>query len=170
MACCLMAPSHYLNLCWLIISELWRQSPKGNFTGESLTINYQHLLEHHISKFNFNLPGANNVTEHMRNMSLFFQLIVACCNVYPSIKVCAPKGPIYCDVLWHSTKLSFAGMFSKSITMCLHISSNTYISFSAISDAADALWHGGHLTTNNNQHKELPWLCGHHQSGSKLLE
>ena len=23
MACCLMAPSHYLNQCWLIISEVW---------------------------------------------------------------------------------------------------------------------------------------------------
>ena len=29
MACCLMAPSHYLNQCWLIISEVQRHSPGG---------------------------------------------------------------------------------------------------------------------------------------------
>ena len=33
MACCLMAPSHYLNQCWLIISEVLWHSPGGNFTG-----------------------------------------------------------------------------------------------------------------------------------------
>ena len=34
MACCLMAPSHYmyLNQCWLIINEVFWHSPKGNFT------------------------------------------------------------------------------------------------------------------------------------------
>ena len=30
MACCLMAPSHYLNQCWLIINEVQWQSPEGN--------------------------------------------------------------------------------------------------------------------------------------------
>ena len=35
MACCLMAPSHYLNQCWLIISEVLRHSPEGNFTGNA---------------------------------------------------------------------------------------------------------------------------------------
>ena len=32
MACCLTAPSHYLNQCWLIISEVQWHSDKGNFT------------------------------------------------------------------------------------------------------------------------------------------
>ena len=31
MACCLMAPSHYLNQCWLIISEVLCHSSEGNF-------------------------------------------------------------------------------------------------------------------------------------------
>ena len=31
MACCLMAPSHYLNQCWLIISKVQRHSSEGNF-------------------------------------------------------------------------------------------------------------------------------------------
>ena len=32
MACCLMAPSHYLNQCWLMISEVLWYSPVSNFT------------------------------------------------------------------------------------------------------------------------------------------
>ena len=33
MACCLTAPSHYLNQCWLIFSEILWRSHKGNFRG-----------------------------------------------------------------------------------------------------------------------------------------
>ena len=32
MACCLTAPSHYLNQCWLMISEVLWHSPNNNFT------------------------------------------------------------------------------------------------------------------------------------------
>ena len=32
MACCLTAPSHYLNQCWLLISEVLWHSPDSNFT------------------------------------------------------------------------------------------------------------------------------------------
>ena len=35
MACCLTAPSHYLNQCWLIFSEDLNDSPVGNFTGSA---------------------------------------------------------------------------------------------------------------------------------------
>ena len=31
MACCLMAPSHYLNQCWLITSKVLWHSSEGNF-------------------------------------------------------------------------------------------------------------------------------------------
>ena len=41
MACCLTAPSHYLNQCWLIISEVQWHSSEGNFTGDTLAINHQ---------------------------------------------------------------------------------------------------------------------------------
>ena len=33
MACCLAAPSHYPNQCWLIISDAYWHSPDNNFTG-----------------------------------------------------------------------------------------------------------------------------------------
>ena len=39
MACCLMAPSHYLNRCWPTISQVWRQSPEDNFTRDSSATN-----------------------------------------------------------------------------------------------------------------------------------
>ena len=39
-ACCLTAPSHYLNQCWLIISEVQWYSYQGHFTREALTIRH----------------------------------------------------------------------------------------------------------------------------------
>ena len=39
MACCLTAPSHYLNLCWLIISKVKCHSSEDNFTRESWATN-----------------------------------------------------------------------------------------------------------------------------------
>ena len=38
MACCLTTPSHYLNQCWIIISEVFWHSPIGNFTWNSQNI------------------------------------------------------------------------------------------------------------------------------------
>ena len=40
MACCLTAPSHYLNQCWLIISEVQWHSYQGNFTRDASAINH----------------------------------------------------------------------------------------------------------------------------------
>ena len=39
MACCLMAPTHYLNLCWLIKNEVLWHSSKANSTGSAQDIN-----------------------------------------------------------------------------------------------------------------------------------
>ena len=38
MACCLTAPSHYLNQCWLMISEVLWHSPDSNFTENASNI------------------------------------------------------------------------------------------------------------------------------------
>ena len=40
MACCLMAPSHYLNQCWLIIFTVLRISCEDNFTRDASIINH----------------------------------------------------------------------------------------------------------------------------------
>ena len=38
MACCLMAPNHYLSQCWVIIREVLWHSPEANFTGNTQDI------------------------------------------------------------------------------------------------------------------------------------
>ena len=58
MACCLMAPSHYLNQCWLIIRKLqWhsflQEKPPSSVTEISLKITYL--------KFCSNHPGTNEL-------------------------------------------------------------------------------------------------------------
>ena len=40
MACCLTAPSHYLNQCWLIISKIQLHSSDGNFIRDTPAINH----------------------------------------------------------------------------------------------------------------------------------
>ena len=61
MACCLTAPSHYLNQCWLIISEALWHSPVDHFTG-----NAQDILDTRLKITNLrlqtHLPGANELT------------------------------------------------------------------------------------------------------------
>ena len=47
MACCLMAPSHYLSQCWLIISEVMWYSHVGNFTGNAPDINNKNVLQNY---------------------------------------------------------------------------------------------------------------------------
>ena len=40
MACCLKAPSHYLNQCWLIITKVQWCSSEGNFAWDNTAINH----------------------------------------------------------------------------------------------------------------------------------
>ena len=56
MACCLTAPSHYLNQCWLIISKVQWHSSEGNFTTETSAINHKHYLEKYSFKISFKSP------------------------------------------------------------------------------------------------------------------
>ena len=52
MACCLTAPSHYLNQWWPIISKVHWHSSECNFTRDTSAISHCNLLENY-------LPGAN---------------------------------------------------------------------------------------------------------------
>ena len=45
MACCLTAPSHYLNQCWLIISKAEWHSSKGKFTRDHSAVNHWNYME-----------------------------------------------------------------------------------------------------------------------------
>ena len=56
MACCLSAPSHYLNQCWLIIIKVQRHSSEGNFTIDTSAINHWNYLTNYLSKISFKFP------------------------------------------------------------------------------------------------------------------
>ena len=73
MACCLMAPSHYLNQCWLIISTIHWQSSEGHFTRDTPAINHFRLKITDL-KFQSNLPVVNEWNESVRIWVLQFSL------------------------------------------------------------------------------------------------
>ena len=56
MACCLTAPSHNLNQCWLIISKVQWHSSKANFTRDTSAINHWYCLENQVPKISFKFP------------------------------------------------------------------------------------------------------------------
>ena len=66
MACCLTAPSHYLNQCWLIISKVHWHSYEGNLTQDTLAINHLHYLENYLSKLSFKSPRGQWVDSILR--------------------------------------------------------------------------------------------------------
>ena len=56
MACCLMAPSHYLNQCWLIITKVQWYSSEGNFTWDITATSPWNQLENYFSKILLKSP------------------------------------------------------------------------------------------------------------------
>ena len=65
MACCLMAPSHYLDRCWLFIIEILWQSPENNFSvSAEATILYNEFKNYTFLSFHFwyvNIPQGEGV-------------------------------------------------------------------------------------------------------------
>ena len=65
MACCLMAPSHYLNQCWLIISKVLYHSLR-TLSKETLRVPISKAcLKIEFLKLHPNPPGANELNENM---------------------------------------------------------------------------------------------------------
>ena len=68
MACCLMATSHYLNQCWLIISKVQWHPSGSNFSHQSLR-----LARKYLSKILFKSPRGqwvNLITSSMTSSTL----------------------------------------------------------------------------------------------------
>ena len=68
LACCLTAPSFYLNQCWLIISKVDWHSSMGKFTRDNSATNHWNSMEikylkKKYLKFHSNFPGANELAE-----------------------------------------------------------------------------------------------------------
>ena len=63
MACCLTAPSHYLNQCWLIIGEVPWHSSQGIISRQvKIPIN-KRRLKIAVLKWNLGPPGANELMQ-----------------------------------------------------------------------------------------------------------
>ena len=61
MACCLTAPSHYLNQCWLFINEVQQHSSDSNFTTDTSAISSKISMRITWMKFHSKLSGANEL-------------------------------------------------------------------------------------------------------------
>ena len=61
MACCLAAPNHYLNQCWLITTKVYWHSSDGNSTTDTSAISHQNWFENQLFKFHSDLPGTNEL-------------------------------------------------------------------------------------------------------------
>ena len=102
MACCLTAPSHYLNQCRLIISTVLWHSSKGNFTRDNSAINHWNYLENEVPKISFKFPRGQWVnklrpTKWPPLCKQYFENYFLGKKIYISIKISlkfVPKGPI----------------------------------------------------------------------------
>ena len=56
MACCLTAPSHFLNQCWVLISEILWHPPEGDFVVNTQTIYPWYKFENYLSKMTATSP------------------------------------------------------------------------------------------------------------------
>ena len=104
MACCLTAPSHYLNQCWLIISEVLLHSQESNFPGNTHDIYLSDVLENFICKIAATYPRGQWVKEtlghfhrrHHSGIDRDSDIIFICC-------VCA--NPIITDIIAYSLRI-----------------------------------------------------------------
>ena len=65
MACCLMAPSHYPNQSWLVISRALCHSPDCNSTGNVHKSNHYNEFENHTFKIKATSPRVQQVNINM---------------------------------------------------------------------------------------------------------
>ena len=76
MACCLMAPSHYLNQCWLIVTKVQWCSSEGNFAWDITSISHWNSLENYFSRILLKSHWGQWV-----NLIMCDFLYVRCCAV-----------------------------------------------------------------------------------------
>ena len=75
MACCLMAPSHCLNQCWLTITEVQWCSSEGNYACDVTAICHWNELENYFSKILSKFPRGQWVKLYTK-YSMAWTLIV----------------------------------------------------------------------------------------------
>ena len=88
LACCLTAPSHYLNQCWLIISKVLWHSSAGDFIRDtSATIHYKFSLKFTFLKFKFKSPRGQwvKIIKHHHAGMASFSLLACRVTVKPLV-------------------------------------------------------------------------------------
>ena len=88
MACCLMAPSHYLNQCWHIIrlSKVQSHSSGNHFTQDTSAINHWNQFENYLSKFLSKSPRGQWVNSFWPIDTIWHHIswsTLVCCQVAP---------------------------------------------------------------------------------------
>ena len=83
MAWSLLALSHYLKQCWLIISEVFRYSPEGNFTTNALNIYPWFQFENYQTEITWRLcKELSEVSDKWLQIS-WFRTSSKCTAAYP---------------------------------------------------------------------------------------
>ena len=101
MACCLMAPSHYLKQCWLIISKVLWYSPGGKFSryhSQQYVAYYFNILRlrengHHFADDIFKCIFLNEDVWIMLKISLKFVPKVRINNIPALVQIMAWRRP-----------------------------------------------------------------------------
>ena len=112
MACCLTAPSHYLNQCWLMISGVLWHSADSNFTENTQDVYFWNELEIYKFETNQTLPRCQWV-KRMVQISLATGIKLLMLQLSSG----------YIFVCWHSYMLTaFVGShmeaWTKWLTFC----------------------------------------------------
>ena len=94
-ACCLKAPSHYLNQNWIIIREGLRHIPESNLTGNSQHSFTCYWFENCHLRLQMHFPFANQLRKKMRLKCClpWVALCVQCRNILTHL---ALKSKYYC--------------------------------------------------------------------------
>ena len=75
MACCLTAPSHYLNQCWLLLIEVLQHLPQRNFTVSAQAT----ILWHKFANYTINQLRTISWIEMCCKLPMLFFLVMAWC-------------------------------------------------------------------------------------------
>ena len=114
MACCLTAPSHYLNQCWLIIRKARWYSSDGNSIRDNSAMNRWNLFQNYLSKSILKSPRGQCVKPAGMET---FKYTWGCrdCNEYYQINcsVSPTHGTDYAETIYSTILLN---------TMCFCVS------------------------------------------------
>ena len=98
MACCLMASSHYLNQCWLMISDVLWHSPDSNSTENVKIFIVEMNFKFTNLRLYWNLPGTNQ---------LMIAIYILCSrNLYLAVIVCLWRHPRVLSPFRHPSGLN----------------------------------------------------------------